>query len=191
MNVEEIVAKANSIEGWMSVKELGWLAQSAAVRHVIIEVGSWKGRSTKALAMGTRGYVIAVDHWKGSENERTQSHKEAVDNGPDSVFGIFQKNLADELRLGKVIPLRVSSEEAPASLPKILRGLKADLIFIDAEHTYEALLRDIKTFTPFVKPGGVLCGHDYSTAFPGVMKAVDDSFGKDKTQYDSIWIKQF
>ena len=57
-------------------------------------------------------------------------------------------------------------------------GLKADMIFIDAEHTYEACQSDIYAFSPLLKDGGILCGHDYwQGAWPGVTQAVDEIFG--------------
>ena len=51
-----------------------------------------------------------------------------------------------------------------------------DFVFIDAEHTYEAVLDDIAAWQPKVKPGGLLAGHDFSRKYPGVMRAVSEIF---------------
>jgi predicted O-methyltransferase YrrM len=54
-----------------------------------------------------------------------------------------------------------------------------DIIYIDADHTYEHCLEDIQLWKPKVKKGGILCGHDYfisGVLWPGVKKAVDESF---------------
>ena len=50
-----------------------------------------------------------------------------------------------------------------------------DFVFIDADHTYEGCLADIKTWAPKVKPGGWIGGHDYGHANKrwGVKRAVD------------------
>ena len=62
-----------------------------------------------------------------------------------------------------------------------------DMIFIDGEHTYEAVLADLKAWLPKLKPGGLICGHDYSDA-PGVKLAVDLAFDARAVQVaGSIW----
>ena len=51
-----------------------------------------------------------------------------------------------------------------------------DLVFIDAIHLYEDVLEDIAAWLPKVKPNGILAGDDYSTAFQGVIDAVNETF---------------
>lgn len=58
---------------------------------------------------------------------------------------------------------------------KILNGLKFDFIYIDADHTYEGCLADLIAYYPLLRNGGILSGHDYTTAQGfGVKQAVDD-----------------
>lgn len=52
----------------------------------------------------------------------------------------------------------------------------ADFVFIDAGHSYHAAKADIAAWRPKVKPGGFLMGHDYHPKFPGVIRAVDESY---------------
>ena len=53
-----------------------------------------------------------------------------------------------------------------------------DMIFIDADHTYESVKRDIGLWWDKVKVGGIISGHDYGHSHqPGVKKAVDEYFG--------------
>lgn len=47
-----------------------------------------------------------------------------------------------------------------------------DFIFIDAEHSYDAVLQDLKLWYPKLKHGGLLSGHDYQMI--SVEKAVND-----------------
>lgn len=53
-----------------------------------------------------------------------------------------------------------------------------DLVFIDADHSYEGCMRDIKDWLPKVKEGGTISGHDYENDNGqwefGVTKAVDE-----------------
>ncbi len=48
-----------------------------------------------------------------------------------------------------------------------------DFVYIDANHRYSEVAADVRAWYPKVKPGGVLCGHDYFT-HGSVVKAVDD-----------------
>lgn len=48
-----------------------------------------------------------------------------------------------------------------------------DVVFIDADHTYESVVQDIAAWWPLVAPGGIFAGHDFNfTDHPGVVRAV-------------------
>jgi len=52
-----------------------------------------------------------------------------------------------------------------------------DLVFIDGDHTYEAVLQDLKAWTPKVRKGGWVSGHDCIRRTPGVAKALEEFYG--------------
>lgn len=61
-----------------------------------------------------------------------------------------------------------------------------DFVYIDADHTYEMVKRDINLWYPLVKSGGIIGGHDYGfpdevVRYGGVQKAVDEIFGNNDT----------
>jgi predicted O-methyltransferase YrrM len=61
-----------------------------------------------------------------------------------------------------------------------------DFVFIDADHEYESVIRDIKAWAPKVKPGGLVSGHD--THFPGVLKAINELIPNWKpANVDHVW----
>eukprot|EP00971_Amphidinium_carterae_P228524 4532571-Amphidinium_carterae.1 len=62
---------------------------------------------------------------------------------------------------------RMRSDAAPVHL----RNRSLDLVFIDGDHSYEAVKRDIALWTPKVACRGILSGHDYSHVFLGVIEA--------------------
>jgi predicted O-methyltransferase YrrM len=64
-----------------------------------------------------------------------------------------------------------------------------DFVFIDADHSYEAVRKDIDAWRSKVRPGGWFGGHDYNRKFPGVIRAVDFVFGARNviTLPGSIW----
>ena len=56
----------NRITGFMSEPELTQLYKWACECESIVEIGSWRGRSTHALLSGCKGKVYAVDHFGGN-----------------------------------------------------------------------------------------------------------------------------
>ena len=63
-----------------------------------------------------------------------------------------------------------------------------DFVYIDANHSYESVKKDIVAWLPKVKRNGVLCGHDYSSQCEGVMKAVSELI-PDVTVDEPDWYK--
>jgi len=189
MTPRDILSEAVKIEGWMEPEELLWLMEAARKKTLIIEIGSWKGRSTKALALSCSGTVYAVDHWEGSEDERYASQNEAVRIGSDLMLDIFKKNLAPEIASGKVVPIQADSEEAMPLVAKALGERQADMVFVDGDHRYEPTKRDIANYRKFLKPGGLLCGHDYWHDHPGVVQAVNETVLGFRQGARAIWYK--
>src|SRR5262245_13486325 len=58
--------RASRIVGWMSNRELEWIGKNALECFEIVEVGCYKGRSTRAWCDNTKGVVYAVDTWSGT-----------------------------------------------------------------------------------------------------------------------------
>ena len=56
-----------------------------------------------------------------------------------------------------------------------------DWIFIDANHDYPYIKENLEIWTPKVKIGGIVSGHDYNNGkWVGIKKAVDEFVPKDK-----------
>ena len=66
-----------------------------------------------------------------------------------------------------------------------------DFVYIDADHSYESVKKDIELYLPKLKKGGIIGGHDYCPySWPDVIKAVDESIGEpDSVVWDTSWIK--
>jgi hypothetical protein len=57
---------------------------------------------------------------------------------------------------------------------KVFRG-PVDFLFVDADHSYESAREDLRDWFAFVRPGGIVAGHDYGQPlWPGVQRAVDE-----------------
>lgn len=181
------IEKALSIEGWMKEEELIWLANQAAKHQNILEIGSWQGRSSYALAANTPGKLLCVDTWKGTMSER--AHRERLAGKGDGwLLAQFIRNVE---QLPNINWLQMSSEEAALHLHS-QDALKFDMIFIDGDHSYESVKNDILTWRRWLAPGGLLCGHDFSSAFTQtVVKAVKEVLpGRHKpVGAGSIWME--
>ena len=171
--------KALSIFGWMPDTELAWLAARAVEHREIVEIGSFMGRSTRALAENTLGTVTAVDTWAGSDEE--QHRKLLEGHGPDWLLEEFQRNMEG---LENVYAVRRPSLDAAVSFA--VACSQFDMIFVDASHDYENVKADILAWAPLLKEGGLLCGHDFHNGAPGVMRAVDELLQGYKL-FESIW----
>jgi len=170
---EEHELYTNEIGGWMTVPELNWLFETAKRMESIVEVGSWKGRSTHALLSGCKGKVTAVDTWLGSPNEVRSPTVEVPDH---DVYDEFIVNVGEFPNLEVK---RMTSLEAAALFP----DKSVDMVFIDGNHGYESVKADIEAWLPKAKR--ILCGHDWH--WHSVQEAVTDRFGEPDTA-ETIWV---
>lgn len=185
-----VMAAKAQIQGWMGKQARRWLRRQARTHKRIIEVGVWKGRSTRVIAKHTPGRVWAVDHWQGTPADAEQHERlYAADVEGGSVYREFRRNLRPWILAHVVIPVRADSVAAAAQLLERY-GRFADWIFIDADHSYEGCAGDIQAYRPLLVPGGLLSGHDYAENWPGVRQAVDElaaEVGPVKLGPSSIW----
>jgi methyltransferase family protein len=157
--------------------EVTWLAQQASTRLMIVEVGCWKGCTTRAMADNTKGTVFAVDTWLGSFNE---VHKEFTDHEPGWLFEEFMRNV-DDLKNRQVVKL----DSLSAAMWLGNRGYKFDMIFLDASHDYDSVKADILAWRPLLASGGLLCGHDRQ--WDGVAQAINELLPNHRTAVGAIW----
>lgn len=174
---------AARVTGWMSAAELAFLHQRAGQLQSgqrWVEVGSWKGRSFSAVALGLPSgcHLAAVDHWRGSDDTREQDFPEALRPGR-SVFRQFLNLLADlsEMRPDIVFEMHVGTH--------LDCRLQGDVVFLDAEHSEEATAAALAHWWANLRPGGSLYGHDY--CIPSVRDALAKSVLRCAPVCDTIW----
>ena len=155
--------------------ELEFLYTQAKNMESIVELGSWRGRSSHALASGCKGTLWCVDHWKGSLGTVLVKQAEKED-----IYSIFLENLKE---FTNIIPLKMNTDDAL----KYFEDGSVDMVFIDAGHNYAEIKNDINNWYPKVKK--LICGHDYQKPYPGVIRAVNEQFGKADELVGTIWVK--
>ena len=173
MNIERALATC----GWMTEGELTYLAHAASKSTSIAEIGSWKGRSTLALACNTPGNVYAVDTWEGTEQQgdELRQHEEGW------LLEEFKRNVAGA---NNIYIYQGNSVEIAQQMKE--RGIVLDMVFIDAYHTYDAAKVDILAWRPLLCEEGILCGHDHSNNWPGIVQAVKELVPQYRL-VESIW----
>ena len=111
-------------------------------------------------------------------------HLTAVDTFPDRHRSRRVFEYASEYPYLRILEGR-THDVAPS-----VRFGSLDFVFIDADHSYEAVKQDIADWAPKVRTGGGwVGGHDYHhTKFPGVVRAVTEAYG-DRVQRSpgTIW----
>lgn len=119
------------------------------------EIGSYTGKSSSIFGNFVKlhgGDFYSIDWFKGSEGTGLTSNIYGLD-----LFLIYTLNIR-ELGLDNYIHTMImTSEEAN----KIIKDDYFDLFFVDADHRYEGIKRDIDLWLPKVRKEGILCGHDY------------------------------
>lgn len=158
--------------------ELMWLADRACTRRRIVEVGSWKGRSTRALTdnMPSDALLFAVDTWAGTLGPTATAAELEVYNrelGGKPESWLKEQFLSNTTGVPNLVILQMPSVAGSQALHR----LRFDMIFIDAAHDYDSARADILAWRPLLADGGIFCGHDYHDykgRFPGVDRAVDE-----------------
>lgn len=84
----------------------------------------------------------------------------------------------------RLIPIQAMSWDAAITF----EDNSLDLVFIDADHSYESVKRDIIAYTPKLKSTGKLTGHDID--YPGVNKAVTELIKEFDIGPNFVWVKK-
>ena len=141
------------VDGYLFPHEavfLYWLARSGPGEGAIVEIGSYRGRSTLCFATGVKGRrptrIVAVDpHVYGTE-------------------GDLRENLA-HFGMSEVVQLVVAPSVTAA---RAFKG-PVRVVFVDGHHEKASVEADIDAWLPFLEPGGFLVLHDATdlSSFPG------------------------
>jgi len=156
----------------------------------ILEIGSWAGGSAitwaEAIAKfnNHRGKVICVDPWQLYFDDNNvdsnlvvyQEMNTALASG--KIYDLFLHNIhaagCDDI----VVPIRGSSDDV---LP-LLGDRRFDLVFIDGDHSYTAMLKDLRSSTRLVAVGGTICGDDLELQ----MHQVDVEYARRNREKDYV-----
>ncbi|MEQ8662725.1 MAG: class I SAM-dependent methyltransferase [Gammaproteobacteria bacterium] len=135
---------------------------------LVLEVGSFLGRSTVSMAFACRNtarQVFAVDTFEGNAHDFVKG-KNKIDWEGDSFFPLFWQHLRERGLDRHVVPLRATSHAIAKCWGKPL-----DMVYLDGSHQYADVVAEIDAFVPWIKPGGCVAMHDVIEGWPGVYRA--------------------
>lgn len=147
------------------------------------EIGVSQGRFTMFLcATMFDMHMIAVDRWQEQPGHASEGWIGWDHEGSYQKFkATCEQYFPDRVNIIRADSCEVAAEVEDRSL---------DFVFIDADHSYDGCTKDIEAWSPKVRKGGMIAGHDYNRKWPGVVQAVDEKFGAEKIiSHDSVWIR--
>lgn len=149
-----------NIDGWFSFPKLySEVVKKFPSGSRLVEIGVFKGCSfsylvVEAINSGKKFDLVAIDAfpWPGLQESFTENMK--------PLEGHYRLLAGGD-----------SFDRA-----KDFEDNSIDFCFVDANHTYEFVKKDIEAFLPKMKKGGIIAGHDYNNSHPGVIQAVNEIF---------------
>lgn len=135
-----------------------------------MEIGSYAGASAELISNYV-GEITCCDIWEKYIAPLNRAIK------------VYEEFLLTKKRNKNIIEIKKESEK----LFNEYEDNYFDMVYIDADHSYDSVKKDISNWFYKVKNGGIICGHDYY--MEEVKKAVDEFFGEGKVKYfrDSSW----
>jgi predicted O-methyltransferase YrrM len=162
---------------------LYWLSYAGSVAGDVIEIGSWQGRSTIALAQGCQdsdnGVVHAVDTFQGNPGNESMYVVGAEDRS--DLEPNFHRNIATAGLTDRVKVYAMTSADAVDSVRKAAPSVR--MMYIDGEHSYDAVKDELDRYAPLLAPGGLMTFDDYSTRYPGVADAIHEHLADAEGRY--------
>jgi predicted O-methyltransferase YrrM len=166
----ELLRRVNRLSGLITPRvgmELFRLAQDVSAGTSIVEIGSYRGKSTAFLAAGAPASVpiYAIDLWEMLD------HREWCRYCNPGTLEQFRSQLDSVGFLHRVFAVQMFSAEAAAHY----HGPPIGLLFIDGNHSKDACMTDFLSWEPLLAPGAVVAFDDLDTrGNPGVRDAVDE-----------------
>jgi predicted O-methyltransferase YrrM len=171
MAISELRKLLDELPGWLTHEEgetLYRLAKACTGRGVIVEIGSWRGKSTTCLGLGSKaGNHVPVY---------------ALDPHAEHTFADFRRNIEAAGISDLVRPVPGRSQELAAGFEEPI-----ELLFIDGAHQYELVREDFDRWVPKVVEGGVVAMHD-TTWFEGPKRVADELIFKSRRFKDARYV---
>ena len=177
--LEDAWKAARNVPGFLMEGEarlLGTIAACVPAQGLIVEIGSFKGKSTVMLAKVAAHYglgpVVAIDPHNFNSAELQDLRTDAE----STSFKDFLSNIETAGVASNVEVHRAFSKDIADTWNRPIRFL-----WIDGDHSYAGAKSDFDGFFPYVAPLGVVALHDSLHEFSGPIRVfVEDMLRSDK-----------
>lgn len=189
---EPRIAEYRDIDGYLTPYEavtLYALAASLREPSTVVEIGSWKGKSTYCLARGLRaGSVVAIDPFDASGEPGSHELYESS-RGTGPLRRQFVERMTALGVIDKIVVRQGFSSEF------VGRDERVGLLFIDGDHSREGCDFDYTNYAPALVGGGLVAFHDFDASRPelGPTWVVSNRVAPSGEfefvgLYDSLWV---
>ncbi|WP_344112230.1 class I SAM-dependent methyltransferase [Nocardioides humi] len=182
----DLQRKIVSTPGMISLRRamyLYMLTYGQGIEGDVVELGSWQGRSTIAFAQACEdadnGVVHAVDWFEG--NPGFEGNYGLDKAGAKGLEQGFRENIDKAGLEHRVVLHAKGTDEAAPEIAAQVERLR--LMYIDADHTYEAVSRELAQYADMVVPGGLISFDDYGPMFGGVVEAIHEHLAAHPNRY--------
>ena len=168
VHVKPLIAE---VPGWLTDEEgeaLYDLARACTGKGVIVEIGSWKGKSTICLGRGSLAGASVPIY--------------AIDPHADYRFGDFKANVERAGITDLVRPVTSLSQPAADEFHEPI-----ELLFVDGSHEYDLVLEDFEKWVPKVVEEGWVAFHD-TTWTSGPRKVVGQAIYRSNRFKDARFV---
>lgn len=158
----------------------------------VAEIGVYDGESTFTyidIIKKNKGKLFLIDTWMGNVGETQGPHRY----NPNTWYDVYTK-LRNKIKFKGYKKITKFYKMDSNKAYKLIPYKSLDLCFIDGDHGYKGVMKDINNYKSKVKSGGILAGHDYNIDYQigqeysedvlenqgshyGVSKAVIEVFG--------------
>jgi predicted O-methyltransferase YrrM len=174
--LEDAWGASKEVPGYLlenEAKFLGVLAAITPAKGAIVEIGSYRGRSTVMLAKVAAHYgmgpVVAID-----------PHNSPILLGPGSLKRSSHEDFLQSVRAANV-ERHVEAHVAYSSDMSATWTRPVRLLWIDGDHSYKGAKADFEGFLPHIAPNGVIALHDALSNFAGPIRVfVEEMLRSDK-----------
>ena len=149
------------------------------------EIGVWEGHTSHYLLKRCKGLkrIVCVDSYKLMGDYANIKKRE----GSNKIHFINAKKIAME----KLNNPKVEFYSLPSNIAcKKIKDKSLDIVFIDSNHQYKEVKKDIQLWLPKIRNGGIIAGHDFKLRRLGVVQAVLELLEPIHTEQDSVWWKR-
>lgn len=162
------------IQGWKTPEELAWLAAQSVTAKKILDVGCWRGQTTKVMAAASIARIVAVDHLSAPYTGEWGRNEILPLTPLGAIHRDFRENLRTEMAEGRVRLVLADGPAARDAVRALMNDDRFDFVWLDGDHGLEDVRAEILAYRALLAPGGLLAGHDFDPSFPGVRQAVQE-----------------